>query len=69
MPDTGRMKRVWKLCVRDEDGFDRRQGYALAASAEDAHAVAGNPQGLHVFEKPPAMLWPGVPGAVIDWSN
>lgn len=69
MPETDGMERVWKLCIKDEDGFDRRQGYALATSAEGAREIAGNPQGLHVFEKPAAMLWPGVPDAVIDWSN
>lgn len=63
------MKRVWKLCVRDSDGFDRRQGYALAASADEARKRAGDPPGLHVFEKPPEMLWPGAAGAVLDWSN
>ena len=63
------MKRVWKLCIRDRDGFDRRQGYALAASADEARQLAGDPPGLHVFEKHPAMLWPGVPGAVLDCSN
>jgi len=63
------MKWVWKLCIRDSDGFDRRQGYALAASAEEARDLAGNPQGLHVFEKHLAMIWPGPQASVLAWSN
>lgn len=63
------MKRVWKLCTRDIDGFDRRQGYALAVSADEARSLAGSPQGLHVFEKHPAMIWPGPQSSLVAWSN
>lgn len=60
--------RVWKLCIRDRDGFDRRQGYALAETEDEARELAGNPLGLFVFEKP-QTLWPGRPGAELEWSR
>lgn len=63
------MKRVWKLCIRDIDGFDRRQGYALAVSADEARSLAGSPLGLHVFEKHPALIWPGPQASLVVWSN
>ena len=63
------MKRVWKLCVRDDEGFDRRQGYALAETESEARSLAGDPPGLVIFTKPAAMIWPGSEGEAISWSN
>ena len=63
------MKRVWKLCIRDDEGFDQRQGYAWASDETEARTIAGDPHGLQVFSKHPAMLWPGRPDERVCWSN
>lgn len=63
------MLRVWKLHIRpDPDAPDMGQGYAIAASGEEARLLAGNPPGLLVFETRPETLWPGQPGRRAEWS-
>lgn len=65
--------RVWKLeACHDEDRIGSRWGFALAETAEDAlelcRATSGRPLNW-VHEKHPEMLWPGAPGAVVDWGS
>lgn len=64
--------RVWKLeACTDQERIGCRWGYALAATAEDALALAKATSALPflwVHEKPPPMLWPGAPGARVEWS-
>ena len=41
----------------------RAKRYAYTETTEEARRIAGDPPGLHVFVKPPAMLWPNRPDA------
>ena len=65
--------RVWKLeANRYEDRLASRWGYALAATADEALEIARATSGLPlnwVHEKHPEMLWPGPPGARVDWDT
>jgi hypothetical protein len=64
--------RVWKLeASADQERIACRWGFALAATAEDALALAKatSPLPFHwVHEKPTAMLWQGAPGARVECS-
>lgn len=64
--------RVWKLqACRNAEWIGSRRGYALAETAERALELAKATSGLHfnrVFEKHPAMLWPGTPGQRVAWD-
>ena len=60
--------RAWKLCIRDEEGFDENQGYALARTEIEARELVGQAPYLHVFEKRVEMQWPGRSGTRIVWN-
>lgn len=66
------LMRVWKLeACADHGRIGCRWGYALAGTAAEALEIARATSGLPfnwVHEKDPAMLWPGAPGARVEWT-
>ena len=58
---------VWKAVVRpDPECPDVRQGYVRADDEDKARRLVGDD--VLLFAKP-GMIWPGAPGAAVDWTR
>ncbi len=65
--------RVWKLQASDSDDWlPSFWGYALAHTSEEAMRLGlgdSSKRLIRVYEKHPAMIWPGAPSARIEWTS
>jgi len=65
--------RVWKLQASNNgEWLPSSWGYALAETAEEAIQLGAGPSSkrlIRAHEKHPAMLWPGAPSALVEWTS
>lgn len=63
------MSHVFYICIKDAEGFDRKQGWALAESEEKVRQLVGGLNGLQVMAKHRDTIWPGRAEEDLSWAS